>query len=474
MRRLSLRWRLTLLSGLVALGTALLLVVLFHSHTRYELLSQLEGTLGTKCDEVITVLESPMEPMLHAFLLIETRYRASPYTYFYQIVDAGGRVTIRSTNLGDVLLPIPHAAMSWPPGRSELRTEAHPLPSGTGKIRLRSERVEVRKSDGSVERVLIQTAVSLAPVDASIRKAVRTASLFAAAGFLTVFALLWFVTSRSLHPVAAMTAKASQITAASLPERLPVTGSGDELDHLAVVLNDMLDRLGGSLRRMEQFSADAAHQLRTPLTRIRGEIDLMLRRGLPDPPRDELERVKKDVDHLGRVCARLLLFARLDRGEYGESLLSEDVALGPVVGELVEQLAPFARERGVSLEGGETPPARIRGSRALLVEALMNLLDNAIRFSPDGGAVRVSLSVEGPTARISVADDGPGVRPEDRERIFQPFHRAPPHDREPSHDGAGLGLALVMGIARAHGGGVEVDASPGGGSVFRLVLPTLA
>jgi signal transduction histidine kinase len=240
-------------------------------------LRQVEGTLETKCDEVITVLQNAAGHItLEEFFVIETNYRFAPHKYFYQVWDAQRRILARSENLGDARLPIPEP---WKRGGFEtpvhIGTELHPI-SPSERIRLRSERIDLVMAGREPATLVIQTAVSLGPFESAPRRTLRDALLVAACGLGAVLFLLWFVTTRSLLPVSAMTRKASQITAMNLRERLPLAGRGDELDELASVLNDMLDRLGGSLRQMEQFSSGAAHQLRTPLTRIRGELDLIL------------------------------------------------------------------------------------------------------------------------------------------------------------------------------------------------------
>jgi len=472
-KRISLRWRLILLSGSLAFGTALVLITLLHLRAQRQLLQQLEKTLETKCDEVITVLKRA-DPYLtlEDFLVIETNYRFSPYTYFYEIRDAQGRLLVRSQNLGGVELPIPEAWQRGDFGSPiHFQTEPHPISPGGDRIRLRSERLELAMPGREPATYVIQTAVALGPYESAVRRTLRDAVLVAAGSLAAVFVLLWFVTTRSLRPVSAMTRKASQITATNLRERLPRAGTADELDELARVLNDMLDRLGASMRQMEQFSSDAAHQLRTPLTRIRGELDLILRSDLSDPPRSQLERIQEELERLSRVCGRLLLLARLDQQAGNASLFDERVDLEQVVCELIEQMAPLAQDRGVELRRGATSTVRVRGSRPLIVEALLNLLDNAIRATPVGGSVAVSLDANGDGVRLSVEDSGPGVPPEERQRIFQRFYRIPRTSAGAADDGSGLGLAIVWGIAQAHGGHVELVEAPRGGSVFRVVLP---
>ncbi|HSD25808.1 MAG TPA: ATP-binding protein [Vicinamibacteria bacterium] len=469
-KSLSLRWRLVLLSWSLAFGTAAVLAVLLYLRAERHLLQQLEKTLETKCDEVITILESGGSPSVLAdFLVVETKYRFTPYTYFYDIRDGEGRTLAKSENLGSLALPLPEA---WREGLAvQLRTEPHPISPGAERVRVRIERVEVARPGGEPAPVVIQTAVSLGPFEAAVRRTLREALLVAAGSLAGVFFLLWFVTTRSLMPVAAMTRKASQITATNLPERLPLAGRADELDELANVLNCMLERLGRSLQMMERFSSDAAHQLRTPLTRIRGEIDLILRSEVADPPRSQLERVQEELERLTRLCSRLLLLSRLDQQAADNTLFGEEVDLEEVAAELLEQMAPLAQDRGVGLRPGTTAPLRVRGNRPLLVEALLNLLDNAIRCTPQGGTVAISIDAMDGVVRLSVEDTGPGVPPEERERIFQRFYHVPRASPAATDDGSGLGLAIVKGISQAHGGRVEVAEAPGGGSVFRIVLP---
>jgi len=472
-KRISLRWKLILFSGSLAFGTALVLSVLLHLRGQRQVLQQLEKTLETKCDEVITLVSSATgESTLADFFIIETAFRYTPYTYYYQIGDAQGQILARSQTLGDFELPIPDA---WNlPGLGhtvDVRTVPHPISPQDEHIRLRSERIELVIAGRERATRLIQTAVSLGPFESAVRANLRDVILFIASGLTAVFFLLWYVTTRSLRPVSAMTRKASQITASNPRERLPIAGSADELDELASVLNDMLDRLGGSLRQMEHFSSDAAHQLRTPLTRIRGELDLILRSDVTAPLRSQLEIIQGEVERLSRVCARLLLLARLDQQTADASLFNDQIDLDEVVSELLEQVAPLAQDRGIELRRSASSTVRVRGSRPLLVEALLNLLDNAIRYTPKGGSVAVSIDAKSDAVRLAVEDSGSGIPPEERERIFQPFYRIPRTSLGVTDEGSGLGLTIVRGIAKAHGGYVEIVPALTAGSIFRLVLP---
>ena len=477
--RISLRWRLILAAWLQAAAIAALIGVLLFAQSRQHLRNQLDSTLGTKADEVITILARPDAfRLLGDFFIIETKYRFSLSDYFYQISDETGQILARSENLGEFALPLPDA---WPNDRSgtsiHFATMPHPRSPET-HIRVRSEKIAPEGSAVAGQTLIIQTAASLDSLELAITRTYLEDLGVTVVALVAILLLLRYVTTRALRPVAAITSKASEISAKNLRERLPVSGNADELDELATVLNGMLDRLASSLRSTEGFSSNAAHQLRTRLTRIRGELDLVLRDAASGALRPALENMREELVKMSRLCSRLLLFSQLERhvdahrdaGSNGIRI-DQRVRLEDLVSELCEQLSPVAREHGIELCCGEAPAVEVRGNRALLVEALMNLLDNAIRFSRPGGSVELAVDVVGEDVRVSVADSGPGVSPDQREKIFERFYRGEPSSVD--DDGSGLGLAIVRVIAQAHRGYVEVDDAAGdaGGAVFRLVLP---
>ncbi len=469
MRKIPIRWKLILLGWSLAFGIALVLsgVLYFRSHD--QLLHQVEKTLEWKCDEVISVLQSPgAEGMLQRFLDVETSYRSSPHTYFYQIWSERRGLLAQSRNLAGAELSTPE---SWDGDPVVIEIEPDPSSPESRRILLRSERLEIAARDRQPEVFVIQTAASLVPFEAAVQRVFRAATAVVVLGLGAIFFLLWFVTTRSLRPVAAMTSRASRITAESLEERLPLTGTGDELDQLAIVLNDMLDRIGTSLHQMERFSSEVAHELRTPLTRIRGEIDLLQRSEKSDTRKAQIETIIEEIERLSRLCGRLLFLARIDHQAGDSSLLGESVDLNEVASDVLEQLTPLAHDQGVELRGDANCATLVRGSRALLVEVLLNLIHNAIRATPEGGVVSVSIEADGADVCLSVEDEGPGIPEEQRELIFQRFYRIPVASNGSTEDGSGLGLAIVRGIAQAHGGRVELGDAPGGGSVFRVLLP---
>lgn len=464
MSPLSFRWRLLLPTLIVGGLVAAALVAMVHARTQAQLLRSLQHALSSKAEEVQSVLAATHERVeLASFVELEITYRNSPYEYFYELSDEQGRPLLRSRNLSS-----PLAAEADGPA-ADFSVVPHPG-LGAERVLVHRQRLPEELAYAGVTGPVLCVAVCLAPYEAALRSELWTC-LVAAVLSLSFLALaLWLVIAHSLRSVSAITRHASAITSSNLRERLPQNGSGDELDRLAGVLNMLFAGLERSLRQMEDFTSDAAHQLRTPLTRIRGELDLLLSgphsMAVDDVAR--LEEARGELERLGHTCGRLLLLARLDRGALEDELRREELDLAELAGELVEQMVPLALDKGVqlSLANGERLP--IRCSRALLSEALLNLLDNAIRHTPCGGRVDVVLARARGRVLLSVRDGGPGVPVGERERLFGRFARGVGSTGTP---GTGLGLAIVRGIARAHRGDVRLDPAHDGGACFELSLP---
>jgi signal transduction histidine kinase len=273
----------------------------------------------------------------------------------------------------------------------------------------------------------------------------------------------WRVVGATLRPVEALRAGAEEITGGSRSDRLPVPDSGDEIHRLAVTLNDMLQRLDAARLRQRAFVADAAHELRSPLTNMRTELEVAQR--LPDTTdwpalTDDL---LTDVDRLGRLVNDLLLLARADDGSArAPTGRSEPVELGQLLGEVAARYPKVWYER-------PAVPLRIRGERDAIGRVVANLLDNAVRHA--AAEVRLTVAADGAYQMISVSDDGPGIPAADRERVFDRFTRLD-DARARDAGGSGLGLAIVRELVRRHGGTVALrGASPAPGLRVDVRLP---
>jgi heavy metal sensor kinase len=265
-----------------------------------------------------------------------------------------------------------------------------------------------------------------------------------------------------------MTRTARRITAVDLSRRITRRGTQDELDRLAETLNEMLARLEEAFTQTRRFAADAAHELRTPLTALKGGIEVALRAARTDAEyRAVLASSLEDVERLIRVAEDLLL---LSRSPAGSDLPRAPVELEPLLLEAAEVGARMAQGIGVTVRVDDLAPVTVTGDGLALRRALRNLVENAVKYTPAGGKVELSLVREDGRAALSVQDTGIGIAPADAERIFEPFVRL---DAARSRDtgGTGLGLAITRSIVTAHGGTLTVDSRPGAGSRFTIRLP---
>jgi signal transduction histidine kinase len=218
---------------------------------------------------------------------------------------------------------------------------------------------------------------------------------------------------------------------------------------------------------MRGFTANAAHELRAPLTRLRNRLETALEAGRDaEPDSKTLEALLADVDRLSAMVSGLLRLAHSEGGLEPERVAEVDLAA--LLEAVAEFFEPLAEEKGVTLRRGPMHPALVRGDPAWLHQLFANLVDNAVKFTPAGGAVELEAALEGPAVVVKVHDTGRGIAAEDLERIFDPFHRG---GVSAEVEGVGLGLPLARQIARAHGGDIALDSAPGHGSTFRVRLP---
>jgi heavy metal sensor kinase len=316
-------------------------------------------------------------------------------------------------------------------------------------------RVEVGISSVGAEQTLRHVLVMLA-VGLPIAVCVAVAG-----GFVLV--------RRSLDPVARMAAKAEDISQHNLSERLPLAHSGDELERLSVALNHMLSRLEDSMHGSKQFVADASHELRTPLTVMRGELENLVQNGeLSRATRETLGSVLEDVERLREIVDSLFALSRLDAAEAPAERRRFDLA--ELASTTAEQMGLLAEDKQIRVECEAAAPVMVEGDRARLKQVIVNLLDNAIKYTPSGGRVRLSVRREGAHAVLEVTDDGIGIPAEALPHVFKRFYRVDV-SRSREQGGAGLGLAIVKSICAAHGAEVEVFSTPGQGSRFRVRQP---
>jgi heavy metal sensor kinase len=381
--------------------------------------------------------------------------------FFFQLTGPGGHA-FGTQNLGARRLPLSPAAESR--GRRGRPTFETVVLTGGKPVRL----LTLPLTDGPAPTRFIQVAAGLGGVHRALAGYLETLGVLVPLGLgLSATGGAWLARS-ALAPVREMSRTARRITAEDLSQRLPRREAGDELDHLADTLNGMLARLEAAFDQVRRFAADAAHELRTPLTALKGGIEVALRaQRSPEAYRQVLMSSLEEVDRVIRLAEGLLLLSRV---RMGAPAPRQAVELEPLLLEVYEVGARLAQGRGVSVHLGRRDPLTVPGDRSTLWRAVLNLVENAVRYTPAGGRVELALVRDGDHAVVEVRDTGVGIDAVDVERIFEPFVRL---DAAAAGDdgGAGLGLSIVRAIVLAHGGTLSVQSAPGAGSTFAIRLP---
>jgi signal transduction histidine kinase len=314
---------------------------------------------------------------------------------------------------------------------------------------------------------VLVVAESLHEVDNATHRVLVLLLLGGAGALALVAAGGWWIARRALRPVDRMTSRAEAIGIDDLSQRIAVPRVNDELAHLARILNAMLDRLQEGVRARERLIVDASHELRAPLAAMRTELDVSLARDrLEAPARAALQLARDDAVRLARIVDNLLTLARVDEGRLELLIAPQD--LSELADRAVRAQRAAATERRVDLAvDGDEVVADVDGDR--LEQVLTNLLDNAIRHSPEGGQVRLAIRPAGAETQITVTDEGPGIPPDARDSVFERFSR---QDPARPRGGAGLGLAICREIIHAHHGRIWIDDHLPAGTAIHVALPT--
>lgn len=470
----SIRLRLALLYTAV-FGLSLLAtdVLVYLGLERY-LASELDRSLTTQAVEIAgtTRVESGFVLGVRTLnvVLPDLDVFAAPGLYV-QVVDRGGQVRARSGNLGQAQLPVsPAALVAALDGEDRFETVT------IGETRLRSYYRPLRLGSDVVG--VLQVARSRHDLDAALG---QLQLVFGAIGAVSLLAasLAGFGMARvALRPIDRLTRAARAIgEARDFTRRVSVDGTSDEVGRLAATFNEMLGQLQAAhaeltqaLAAEQRFVADASHELRTPLATIRANLELIQR--VDDLSASDREAALADalaeVERLGRLVADLLTLARADAGLH---LQRQPVRLDTILHDTHRQARwlALAREQRVVLV--KTAETWVEGNADALRQLLLILVDNALKYSPDGGEVRLSLRRDGGMVRLIVSDDGEGIAPEDVPHIFERFYRA---DRARTGSGTGLGLAIARWIVDEHGGTIAVESQPGRGSTFTVTLAAIS
>jgi heavy metal sensor kinase len=325
----------------------------------------------------------------------------------------------------------------------------------------------------SSPRATIRVGASLAAIQEDVKLLTRT--LVFVGALITLVAPLggYWLSGRAIRPLAKIIRKTSRLRPSNLDERLPLRGTGDELDQLSRTINGLLNRIAAYLEQKGDFLANAAHELRSPLAAIRSTVEVALN---SDRPLEEyvplLNDIMEECTSLSTLVNQLLLLAESDAGRL--ALHTQCVRLDQVVRKSVEMFNGVAESEGIQLQAGRLDPVDVRGGENYLRQLINNLVDNALKYTPAGGNVRVEVAGDAAAdqVRLSVSDTGMGIAADELPRIFERFYRS---DKSRQHQGArrgtGLGLAICQSIVNAIQGRIAVDSTPGHGTTVTVHLP---
>lgn len=397
---------------------------------------------------------------------------------YVQVLSINGNIVIRSSDLKDVTLPVSSEVLALALSQHQVfETLGHKMTEeliGQGRLRM----VTYPVFEDGIPRYLVQVAASTGPLDENMLQlrlllfiSVPLAILAAALGGL-------FIAKKAFDPIDKIIRTAQSISAEHLDRRLETGKVDDEVTRLSKTLNAMFDRIEEAFRLQKQFTADASHELKTPLTILLGEMEVALVN--PRTSKEYVETLRSAVEEIRRITKivdELLTIARLESGQL--AMQKHPVRLDELLLDAVSKTSAYASRRSINIHfevhdhsSGESEEVYILGDEDKLLSVFINLLDNAIKYSNDNTTIRVSLTVAAGMAAIDIIDRGIGIDSEDLPHVFDRFYRA---DKSRSSEGArrgtGLGLSISRYLVEAHGGSISVASTKGSGTTVSVRLP---
>lgn len=396
---------------------------------------------------------------------IEALYSPEANDRFIRVTGSGGHVIYASGSPKDGSFDPSQVPLPGPAAHNDLLRKV--TVSG-GSVLVAAYRYG--PSEGA--RYWVEVGVSSERTDATVRQVLLILAVGLPIAVCVAVAGGFVLVRRALKPVDRLSQKAAEITQHNLSERLPVVRTGDELERLSLSLNLMISRLEEAVNSSKQFVADASHELRTPLAVLRGELEELAQDAhVKAQVRETLGSMLEEVDRLAEIVEGLLALSRLDTGEGKTDWVRFDLAELAV--STADQMSLLAEDKNITLVCDAPAPVIIEGDRSRLKQVVVNLLDNAIKYTANGGRITLKITNENGYALLDVADEGVGIPAEALPHVFKRFFRVD-GSRSRDRGGAGLGLSIVKSICDAHGARVEVTSVPGRGSHFRIRQPLAA
>jgi len=456
----TLAFRLTLWYAGIFAVSACIAFLLFYFFVSKFIFDQTDQELISQADRFSILLTSQGSESVIDSALIEA-HAAGVKKVFFRFLSANGEV-FSSSDMSywkDINIGVDETAVK------ELLKDSQPV---FKTIAVSGRREKVRILYAAINpRIILQVGVAMESyshfLDALRRIFIATVS------FLVVLAagVGWFMARRAVSGIEAVTRTAQKISGGTLEERVPVKASGDEIDQLALTFNQMLDRIQALLKEIKEMSDNIAHDLRSPLARIRGAAEVTLASG---KTLGEFEGMAastiEECDRLLDMINTMLMISKTESGV--EKIPSADVDLTGIVRQACELFGPTAEDKKVTVRCNLPDGIHLNGNTPMIQRMFSNLLDNAIKYTPPGGMVDINVSESQSQVVVAVKDTGVGISAHDLPHIYERFYRC---DQSRSLAGIGLGLSLARAIARAHGGDITVVSTPNEGSTFTVTLP---
>jgi two-component system OmpR family sensor kinase len=456
---MSLRLRLTILYSALTGGILLIFGALVYVLVNVLLTSQIDATLQQTALDVTNGIR--LTPQLNLISLPQLDLTANVYV---QIWDPEGNLRTSSPSISRLDQPLD------PSGISSTQPVFHDARVQGVHLRVLTVPLVIAVENEKRPMGVIQAAMNLSMVDSTRRTLLEVAVVTAIVSMILAAFASWLVIGRAVAPLAAVTETALQISQTDdLSRRIPYRGSEtDEGGRLVAAFNETLERLETLFTTQQRFLADVSHELRTPLTVIKGNVELMRKVGCADE--ESLSSIEDESDRLTRLVGDLLLETQAESGKLPLSFAT--VELDTLLLEVFKEMRVLARDR-VKLKLTEIDQIQVKGDRDRLKQVLINLVSNAVKYTPQGGEITLTLGRSGDKARLIVHNTGPGIPKEDLPHIFERFYRAEKSRTRSKAGGFGLGLSIAYWIVTHHGGRIDVDSQEGQGTTFCIWLPVL-
>lgn len=460
---LPIKWRLTIWYGVVLS----LILVIFASGIFIYFRNSLQDSIDAKIRSIGEVLSSSMTETHNTSVFgnferyLENVLGRKPKGKFIQIMDTSGRIGAKMSDIEGETLPTSFNALE-----RAMRGEIVYETIERTKPRLRMVTIPIMENKKVTS--VVQVGTSLEDFDETIKKLLLIMIISIPTSISVTIVVGYFMAKKALRPVDQIRRAAIKISSSNLDEKIDIVGRRDELGRLAETFNAMIGRLKDAFQRVNQFSIDVSHELKTPLTILKGETEVVLRKEREKADYQKLLLSNlEEIDRMSCIIDDLLLLSKADTKKI--KLDIEEVALRDLIMDVCLNMKVVADKKEVELQASELEDVRLKGDELKLRRMLLNVVENGIKYSHSGGKVTVSSYVNDGYAQIDVKDEGVGISKEDIKFVFDRFYRADRSRKRVS--GSGLGLSISRWIAEAHKGSIEVKSQPAQGSMFTIKLP---